>query len=117
MEDEGEEKMEKWKMEKWKMEASGTVRTTPGLLPRTLHCNAGARGLTLNRTTNRTTIERRVTSPACPSPSIHAVRCAAGGKKRTDSRQKKEPQTNPTRKGQNPAGRDSWENLPSTTTT
>lgn len=118
MEDEEEEKMEKWKMKKWKWKHRVRYVPPPGPLPRTLHCNAGARGLTPNRTTNssdRTGQQLNDESPLSRVRPVSIDSCRPlreRGKKGQST--KKSPK--PARKRRNPAGRDSWENLPSTTT-
>lgn len=108
---------ENGKMENGEMENGSIGYGTyppPGPSLEPLHCNAEARGLTLNRTTNSsdraTIVNDESPLPSAPSPSIHAAHCGTGEKKGQST--KKSPK--PTLERQNPAGRDSWENLPST---
>lgn len=111
MEDEGEEKMEKWK---WKHR----VRYVPP--PGPLSNPPLQRwGLTPNRTTNSS--DRTGQQLNDESPLSHVRPVSIDSCRPLREREKKGQSTKkspkPARKRHNPAGRDSWENLPSTTTT
>lgn len=109
---------ENGKMENGEMENGSIGYGTyppPGPSLEPLHCNAEARGLTLNRTTNSSDTATIVNdeSPLSRPPRLHRfMPPTAGREKKKGQSTKKSPK--PTLERQNPAGRDSWENLPST---